>query len=285
MLMCKLELIMSLHNRENYKIVGPIDLSLLPNNIVELFIESYDLDLNFKFDSHVIYSPTHSLNRFQVPKAFWSFMDELNTKWTREHIEIGIKTLNKDIKDVTPSHYPFAGKMLIDAINFLSMDKNSKILVAGSASPWIECICLRYGFNNITTCDYQIKKTEDSRISFIHASEISNNKFDLIISYSSIEHDGLGRYGDPINPYGPFNAVSEFYNSLNFEGKLLCGVPVYTQDVKAVTRICANLHIIFSQKSIDKLFRKFKILNTIYMPTLEKIASWQNQPVFILEKV
>jgi len=26
--------------------------------------------------------------------------------------------------------------------------------------------------------------------------------FDMVFSFSSIEHDGLGRYGDPLNPNG-----------------------------------------------------------------------------------
>ena len=35
--------------------------------------------------------------------------------------------------------------------------------------------------------------------------------FDLTVSYSGIEHDGLGRYGDPINPEGDISAMREMW--------------------------------------------------------------------------
>ena len=274
---------MSLENRENYGFTGPMDMSLLPQSIVDLFKDSYDLPSNFNFSSQFISNQT-SLNRGQIPKAFWGFINELGNKWTQNHINTGIKSLNENIDDITPDHYPFSGKMIKEAIECLSLNKNSKVLVAGSVSPWIECICLNYGFETIITSDYQIKKIEDPRIKFVHANDILNYKFDLIISFSSIEHDGLGRYGDPINPYGPFNATDEFYNSLNCNGKLICGVPVFTKNIQTPSVIHGNFHIIFSQKSINKLFRRFTMLKTIYIPDLTGLANWQDQPVFILNK-
>ena len=35
------------------------------------------------------------------------------------------------------------------------------------------------------------------------------NVFDTAFSYSSIEHAGLGRYGDPLNPYADIEAVAQ----------------------------------------------------------------------------
>lgn len=274
---------MSLENREDYGFTGPMDLSLLPQHILDLFRESYDLSTTFNFSSK-FGSNESSLNKGQIPKAFWNFINELGDKWTQKHIDTGLKSLNEKIDDITPIHYPFAGKMIKESIEFLSLNKDSKVLVAGSVSPWIECICLNYGFKSIITSDYQIKKIEDPRIKFVHAHDISNYKFDLIVSFSSIEHDGLGRYGDPINPYGPFNATDEFYRSLSCNGKLICGVPVFTTDNQHPSVIQGNFHIIFSQKSINKLFRQFTLLKTIYMPDADRLPLWQNQPVFILNK-
>jgi len=273
----------SLCKRESYGFVGPVNLSLLPSYITELFIDSYDLRSDFKFTPHSILNIQSCLHKEQVPKVFWPFMNEIGNKWTCEHIEVGIKGLTKNVDDITPRHYPFAGKMLKQAIESLDLNKNVKILIAGSISPWVECLCLNYGFSNITTSDYQTKLVEDKRIKFVHSNEILNYKFDLIVSFSSIEHDGLGRYGDPINPYGAFNTVNEFYNTLNANGKLICGLPVYPNPTQT-SRIQGNNHIIFSQKSINKLFRQFQILNVISMPTEETLPTWQNQPIFILNK-
>ena len=56
------------------------------------------------------------------------------------------------------------------------------------------------GAKKVTTIDYYKMKCEDPRIDLIHATEFSSmflkNKlpeFDAVVSYSSIEHSGLGR--------------------------------------------------------------------------------------------
>ena len=38
--------------------------------------------------------------------------------------------------------------------------------------------------------------------------------YDVIISYSSLEHSGLGRYGDYLNPNGDLETMDEIYNHL-----------------------------------------------------------------------
>lgn len=52
-----------------------------------------------------------------------------------------------------------------------------------------------------------------------------------IVSYSSIEHDGLGRYGDPLDPYGDQSALREFWSLLRVHGILLLAIPLWETDV------------------------------------------------------
>ena len=78
-------------------------------------------------------------------------------------------------------------------------------LVIGSETPWIEVMALRNGARHVTTVDYVKMISEDPRLSIIHANdfnsmflnnelkELDGGPFDAIISYSSIEHSGLGR--------------------------------------------------------------------------------------------
>ncbi len=277
---------MSLNKREYYGFTGPMNLIHLPNNIVSLFRDSYNLPDSWQFPD-IDPEPNASICwGAQVPTSLHPSLDTLKSNvWTSEIIDAGICAAREDIDSITPVHYPNAGKMIRDAINKIpSLDKNSKILIAGSVSPWIESICLANQFTNITTSDYEVRKVEDDRIKFVHANDISDTKFDLIISFSSIEHDGLGRYGDPINPYGAFNAVDEFYESLNDNGYLLCGIPVLPEEKKQrPSLIQGHLCVIFSNKSVQKLFRKFKMLDIIKQPDGWN-ANWQHQPIYILQK-
>ena len=48
---------------------------------------------------------------------------------------------------------------------------------------------------------------------------------DFVFSYSSLEHDGLGRYGDPLNPYADLETLARIRCLLVDGGTLLLGIP------------------------------------------------------------
>ena len=89
-----------------------------------------------------------------------------------------------------------------------------------SKIPWIESLLLEIGAATVTTLEYNdiisnvkqlrvMKPTELRRIwknKSVHRSEL---EFDVVITYSSIEHSGLGRYGDPLNPWGDLIASAQ----------------------------------------------------------------------------
>ncbi|CAJ0606265.1 unnamed protein product [Cylicocyclus nassatus] len=82
-------------------------------------------------------------------------------------------------------------------------------VVIGSQLPWVEVQALHSGARKVLTVDYQkINVIGSKKIEYIHPIEFANDwrnsvgKYDFAISFSSIEHSGLGRYGDPIDPVG-----------------------------------------------------------------------------------
>jgi len=90
-----------------------------------------------------------------------------------------------------------------------------RVAIIGTADqgygPWYECICMHYGGTPVTI-EYNDIIYEDERLTAIHPSELEDGqmKFDAAFSISSIEHDGLGRYGDPINPEGDLQSMREW---------------------------------------------------------------------------
>ena len=50
--------------------------------------------------------------------------------------------------------------------------------------------------------------------------------FDVVMSISSVEHDGLGRYGDPLNPNGDFSAMRSTGRLLK-KGVMLSRIEIY----------------------------------------------------------
>lgn len=76
--------------------------------------------------------------------------------------------------------------------------------------PWIEAIGITMQCK-ITTAEYnlpEINTHPDIRTVTWDEFALENEKYDAVISYSSIEHSGLGRYGDPLNPNGDLHATS-----------------------------------------------------------------------------
>ena len=49
---------------------------------------------------------------------------------------------------------------------------------------------------------------------------------DFIFSFSSLEHDGLGRYGDPINPFADLESVGRAWCMLKYGGIFMLGLPM-----------------------------------------------------------
>ena len=85
-------------------------------------------------------------------------------------------------------------------IKYMNVE-NKHFLVIGSQLPWIEAILVSLNIKKITTLEYNDYKTDHSRISIISPLQFremvqSKNApmFVGMVTFSSIEHSGLGRY-------------------------------------------------------------------------------------------
>jgi hypothetical protein len=77
-----------------------------------------------------------------------------------------------------------------------------------------------------------------------------------LVSISSlhvIEHVGLGRYGDPIDPTGSGRAAAELQRVVSARGRLYVSVPVGRE------RVCFNAHRVFAPATIVEMFPRMKL--------------------------
>lgn len=162
--------------------------------------------------------------------------------------------------------------------------KGKKVAVIGSITPWYESIVLYYG-GAPTTIEYNRIVCSDPRIEVLTVEEFEKNPkaFDAIISISSIEHDGLGRYGDPINPIGDFKAMQKMKAMLNTNGFLFLSVPV------GKDRLWWNVHRIYGSLRFPRLIEGWNLVDSFGFQNgdldldLGEQASG-HQPVFVLRK-
>lgn len=84
-----------------------------------------------------------------------------------------------------------------------------------------------------------------------------------------VEHVGLGRYGDPLDPQGPLKALRELQRVLAVGGVLYLSVPI------GIPRVCFNSHRVFAPHFViehlpELSLTEFKGINDkgIFMETL-----------------
>ena len=109
-------------------------------------------------------------------------------------------------------------------------------------------------FRHIEIFDIRPLSTGVENISFIKSDlmNFSNENFynytDSISALHSIEHFGLGRYGDPLDFNGHIKGLDSIYKILKKEGKFYFSVPIGQQ------RIEFNAHRVFSLTYLLRLF-------------------------------
>ena len=81
--------------------------------------------------------------------------------------------------------------------------KGKHVLVIGSQSPWLEAILIAQGADHVTTLEYSRIECAHPKITTLTPSALaaaraegSLEPFDAVVTFSSLEHGGLGRYGD-----------------------------------------------------------------------------------------
>lgn len=110
--------------------------------------------------------------------------------------------------------------------------KGKSVLAIGSEQSWLEAICLYLGAASVTTLEYGEIESQHPSIQTMTPMAFRKKfqdgtlgQFDRIVSYSSIEHSGLGRYGDALNPWGDILAVARAWCVTKPGGQMYLAVP------------------------------------------------------------
>ena len=111
--------------------------------------------------------------------------------------------------------------------------RGGHVLVVGSENPWVEACALHAGARLVTTPEYgeitslhpSVKTMKPSEARGAFASG-TMPMFDAVVTFSSMEHSGLGRYGDGLNPWGDLQGIARTWCVTRPGGELLLAVPV-----------------------------------------------------------
>ena len=174
--------------------------------------------------------------------------------------------------------------------NYGMFIKNKTGLVIGSQTPWAESVLFKAGAGHLTTIEYMKISTTHPRLSTIHPFDLSimyqNGSFsraDFAWSYSSIEHDGLGQYGNPLNPFGDLEALARINCLLKPGGILFLAVPM------GFDTVVWNAHRVYGMSRLSLLLSFWEVVdllgNTIDISNPSTMGQYVYHPMWVLRKI
>ncbi|KAL7551930.1 hypothetical protein ACHAWF_015503 [Thalassiosira exigua] len=161
-----------------------------------------------------------------------------------------------------PMKYGGDGLKIHDgAIKYKSYIEGKRGIVIGSEDPWVEAIMLHYGAAKILTVEFGEINSETMIPKEFTESFLNGriDQFDFGITYSSLEHDGLGRYGDVLNPIGDLESMGKLLSIIKPGGLLFIGFPTHDGEDSLVW----NAHRIYGKHRLPKLFAGWKLIDVI----------------------
>ncbi|MDA0821800.1 MAG: DUF268 domain-containing protein [Proteobacteria bacterium] len=215
--------------------------------------------------------PVHYHYRNEVYPAFFPRF------YSRSEVNTYIKKAsNKEV-----FYYKKTSTWMYEAIEKYPI-RDCDVAVMGSTIPKSEAICLAYG-GRPTSIEYNKIVSSDSRLNLVTVDEFTRNPriFDAAFSISSFEHDGLGRYGDPLNPDGDLDVMKYMKSVVKPNGLLYLAIPVGSD------ALVWNLHRIYGKLRLPMLLQEWRVLDSFGFEeehfSREQLSP--EQPVFVLENI
>ena len=114
---------------------------------------------------------------------------------------------------------------------------------------------------------------------------MGDKKYDICFSISSFEHDGLGRYGDPLDPDGDLKAMENAKNIIHKDGLMLLSIP------NVYDKVVFNLHRVYGEKRMPMLLNKWKKIDlfgehpNMFSNDANGVNGSPYQPVYVVRNV
>jgi SAM-dependent methyltransferase len=151
-------------------------------------------------------------------------------------------------------HLGWAARKLAEMKPVAHVDISSRITFNTIVSAFIPVTFYDYRPAKLKLPNLQCSKADLVRLPF------ADNSIESLSCMHTVEHIGLGRYGDDIDPDGDLKAVQELIRVLKKGGNLLFVVPV------GKPRVQYNAHRIYSYEMIVEYFKELQLIEFTLIP-------------------
>ncbi len=121
---------------------------------------------------------------------------------------------------------------------------------------------------DIRPLSVKIDRVECIQEDAISLESIEDESIESLSSLSVVEHFGLGRYGDPINPDAWYIALKNMQEKIKEGGRLYLSVPVGPED-----KLIFNAHRIFKPSTIVEALDRMDLISFRYIHDMKVYES------------
>lgn len=189
----------------------------------------------------------------------------------------------REIEDGTFQYYGDTLGYLQEALASFPV-KGKTVLVCGLESCNCDMISVYHKASKVYVCDYNPLQHDHPQVYsyFVDDFKKTGILVDAVISISSFEHDGLGRYGDPLSPDADLLAMKNAGSYLKDDGVMFFAVPV------GPDCIVINAHRVYGKQRLPMMLDGWDVVSAFgYDESLcngPATGFARAQPVFVLRK-
>ncbi|MDP2217465.1 MAG: DUF268 domain-containing protein [Methanolobus sp.] len=191
---------------------------------------------------------------FSIFKHMSSHNSRFSIEWNDRYPCLNDATTNTGFDRHYIFHTAWAARILAQTKPFEHIDISSSLYFVSLVSAFIKIKFYDYRPANLNLTNLESEHADLTSLPFRDASVSSLSCMHVV------EHIGLGRYGDPMDPDGDIKAIREIKRVLSHEADLLFVVPI------GRPRIQFNAHRIYAYKQIVDFFRDFELKHFALIP-------------------
>lgn len=185
--------------------------------------------------------------QFKTVKKLFKKNGRFSFLWSDRYLQLYDNTSTTNFDRHYVYHPAWAARVLKKTNPKKHIDISSTINFCSTISAFIPTEFYDYRPADLKLSNLETQKGDLLNLPF------KNNSVESISCMHTVEHVGLGRYGDPIDPDGDLKAINELKRVLAPNGSLLFVIPI------GKPKIMFNAHRIYSYDQILKYFSDLKL--------------------------
>jgi len=235
--------------------------------------------------------PTNLTRQFTIDgkcpiTQFWYFDDSPSSNKFAQRLFDAQSFRNLRVRDKMKNVNIYEDKNVLKPalIKHRRLIDGKRVAVIGTQIPWAEAMLVNLGASSITTIEYANLVIEHQKVTTITPYRVAELfmsdqavPFDTVFTYSSLEHSGLGRYGDPLSPFGDLEASAQVWCMVKPGGHFILAVPVSSD--RENCSIMWNSLRIYGSVRLQHLTANWRVLEEF-----ESRDYWKHR-IYVLQKV